>query len=99
MMGSHRAVRRATAGVAALLTLTVSLTFAEESTIKENAKEAGRAVGTGVREVAAGAKQVGTAVGEAAKEVVEAAKEGGKELKRAVKGDGNDSSNKPRSKP
>lgn len=91
MKGNHSAPRTTTALVATLLTLSVSLAFAQESTIKENAKEAGRAVGTGVREVAKGAKQVGTTVSETAKEVVEAAKEGGKELKRAVKGDRKDS--------
>lgn len=85
--GNLSAPRTTTALVATLLTLSVSLAFAQESTIKENAREAGRAVGTGVREVAKGAKQVGTAVGQTAKEVVEAAKEGGKELKRAVKGE------------
>lgn len=44
--GGQRAVPRL-AVVAALPTLTVSLTFAKESTIKESAKEAARAAGTG----------------------------------------------------
>jgi hypothetical protein len=61
--------------------------FAEENTLKEGAKEVGRAVGTAAREVGDGAKQVGKAVAEAAKEVGEAAKEGAKEAKRAMQKD------------
>lgn len=90
LTGSYRAARTAIPLAALLLTFVMSSVFAEEPTLKENAKEAGRAVGTGIREVGAGAKQVGVAVGERAKEVVEAAKEGGKELKRAVKGEKTD---------
>lgn len=59
--------------------------LAEESTLKEGAKDVGRAVGTAAREVGDGAKKVGKAVGEAAKEGVEAVKEGAKEAKRAMK--------------
>ena len=58
--------------------------FAEENTLKEGAKEVGRAVGTAAREVGDGAKQVGKAVGDAAKEVGQAVKEGAKEAKRAA---------------
>lgn len=61
--------------------------FAEENTLKEGAKEVGRAVGTAAREVGEGAKKVGKAVGEAAKEGAEAVKEGAKEAKKAMKGD------------
>jgi len=61
--------------------------LAEESTLKEGAKDVGRAVGTAAREVGDGAKQVGKAVAEAAKEVGEAAKEGAKEAKRAMQKD------------
>ena len=61
--------------------------FAEENTLKEGAKEVGRAVGTAAREVGEGAKKVGKAVGEAAKEGGEAVKEGAKEAKKAMKGD------------
>ncbi len=62
--------------------------FAEkETTVKEGAKGAGRAVGSAVHEVGKGAKDVGKAVGHGAKEGVEAAKEGGRELKKAVKGE------------
>ena len=69
------------------LLLTVGLAgpaFAEDSTLKEGAKDVGRAVGTAAREVGDGAKQVGKAVAEAAKEVGQAAKEGAKEAKRAM---------------
>lgn len=59
--------------------------FAEENTLKEGARDVGRAVGTAAREVGDGAKQVGKAVGDAAKEVGEAVKEGAKEAKRAMK--------------
>jgi hypothetical protein len=75
--------------IAALL-LTLGLaapSFAEESTLKEGAKDVGRAVGTAAREVGDGAKQVGKAVANAAKEVGEAAKEGAKEAKRAMQKD------------
>jgi hypothetical protein len=58
--------------------------LAEESTLKEGAREVGKAVGTAAREVGQGAKKVGKAVGEAAKEVGQAAKEGAKEAKRAM---------------
>lgn len=61
--------------------------FAEENTMKEGAKEVGRAVGTAAREVGEGAKKVGKAVGEAAKEGAEAVKEGAKEAKKAMKGE------------
>ena len=64
---------------------------AEDSTLKEGARDAGRAVGTAAREVGKGAKKVGKAVGEAAKDgalaVSEAAKAGAKEFKRAVEKD------------
>ena len=61
--------------------------FAEEYTLKEGAKEVGRAVGTAARDVGEGAKMVGKAVGEAAKEGAEAVKEGAKEAKKAMKGE------------
>lgn len=70
-----------------VLALTVGVAapgFAEENTLKEGAKEVGRAVGTAAREVGDGAKQVGKAVGDAAKEVGQAVKEGAKEAKRAA---------------
>ena len=58
--------------------------LADESTLKEGAREVGRAVGTAAREVGEGAKKVGKAVAEAAKEGAEAVKEGAKEAKRAA---------------
>ena len=57
---------------------------AEESTLKEGAREVGKAVGTAAREVGQGAKKVGKAVAEAAKEGAQAVKEGAKEAKRAM---------------
>ena len=59
--------------------------LADESTLKDGAREVGHAVGTAAREVGDGAKKVGKAVGDAAKEGVEAVKEGAKEAKRAMK--------------
>lgn len=61
--------------------------FAEESTVKEGAREVGKAVGTAAREVGHEAKKVGKAVGDAAKEGVEAVKEGAKEAKKAMQSD------------
>lgn len=58
--------------------------MAEDSTLKEGAREVGKAVGTAAREVGQGAKKVGKAVAEAAKEGAEAVKEGAKEAKRAA---------------
>lgn len=58
--------------------------LADDSTLKEGARDVGRAVGSAAREVGDGAKKVGKAVGEAAKEGVEAVKEGAKEAKRAM---------------
>ncbi|MET0536062.1 MAG: hypothetical protein ABW171_17735 [Steroidobacter sp.] len=59
--------------------------LAEESTLKEGAREVGRAVGTAAREVGQGAKKVGKEVAAVAKEGAEAVKEGAKEAKRAMK--------------
>lgn len=73
--------------ITTVLLLTAGLTapvVAEENTLKEGAKEVGRAVGTAARDVGDGAKKVGKAVGEAAKEVGQAVKEGAKEAKRAA---------------
>ena len=68
-----------------LATSVAAPAFAEESTLKEGAREVGKAVGTAAREVGDGAKKVGKAVAEAAKEGAEAVKEGAKEAKRAMK--------------
>ena len=59
--------------------------FAEENTLKEGAREVGKAVGSAAREVGDAGKKVGKAVAEAAKEGAEAVKEGAKEAKRAMK--------------
>lgn len=59
--------------------------LSEEPTLKEGARDVGRAVGTAAREVGQGAKKVGKAVAEVAKEGAEAVKEGAKEAKRAMK--------------
>jgi hypothetical protein len=58
--------------------------LADESTLKEGAREVGKAVGTAAREVGQGAKKVGKAVAEVAKEGAQAVKEGAKEAKRAA---------------
>jgi hypothetical protein len=75
--------------VSALLVLAAMAApgFAEENTLKEGARDVGRAVGTAAREVGEGAKKVGKAVGEAAKKGAEAVKEGAKEAKKAMKGE------------
>jgi hypothetical protein len=58
--------------------------FADESTLKEGAREVGHAVGTAAREVGEAGKKVGKAVAEVAKEGAQAVKEGAKEAKRAA---------------
>lgn len=58
--------------------------MAEESTLKEGAREVGKAVGTAAREVGQAGKKVGKAVAEVAKEGAQAVKEGAKEAKRAM---------------
>lgn len=58
---------------------------AEDASLNDGARDAGRAMGTAAREVGKGAKKVGKAIGGAAKEGVEAVKEGAKEFKRAVR--------------
>ena len=72
----------------AALAFVAGCASAEDSTLKEGARDAGRAVGTAAREVGKGAKKVGKTVGEAAKKgaktVSEAAKAGAKEFKHAV---------------
>lgn len=73
-----RALLLATA-CAALLGLP-GLVGAGDSSLKDDARKAGRATGSAVREVGQGVKQAG-------KEIGAAAKEGGKEFRRAVKGE------------
>jgi hypothetical protein len=65
--------------------------------VKDDARQAGRAAGSTVRDIGQGAKNVGKEIGQGAKKVgnavadvakdgVAVAKEGGKEFKRAVNG-------------
>ena len=49
-----------------------------DPSLKESARDAGKAIGTATREIGKGAKKAGKAIGEAAKE-------GGKAFKEAVK--------------
>ena len=77
----------AAATVAVLMFGVTSCASERDTTVKEDAKDVGRAVGSAVREVGQGAKEVGKAIGHATVEGVEAAKEGGRELKKAVKGE------------
>lgn len=60
-------------------------------TLREGARDAGRATGSAVRDVGQGAKKVGKEIVEGTKEagkaVGSAAREGGREFKKAVKGE------------
>lgn len=88
-----RVIRRqvATASVALLLGALALAAGAEDRSLKEDAKEAGHAVGSALHEVGHGAKQIGKEIGHGAKEAGKAiggaAKEGGREFHRAIKGD------------
>lgn len=62
------------------LLLVPGLATGSDSSLKDDARKAGRATGAAVREVGQGLKQAG-------KEIGSAAKEGGKEFRRAVKGE------------
>ncbi len=77
------------AATAALFVAGIS--SAKEESVKEDARKAGRAVGSAAREVWQGAKKAGKEVGHEAKKAGEAvggaAKEGAQELKRAFKGE------------
>lgn len=74
--------------------LTLSAAHAEESTLKEGAKEVGRATGNAAREVGQGTKKIATEVGhatrDAAKEIGHATRDGAKEFAKAVKGESSD---------
>jgi len=77
---------------AAVMTLLVAdVSSAEEGSLKEDARKAGRAVGSAAREVWQGAKKAGKEVGNEAKKAGQAvggaAKEGAQELKRSFKGE------------
>jgi stage III sporulation protein SpoIIIAA len=92
----------ACAAVLALNIVGVYSAFAEEDSLKDGARKAGRAVGTAAREVWQEGKKVGKEIGhgaakvgkeighgaaKAGKAVGGAAKEGARELKRAIKGE------------
>ncbi len=77
---------------AAVMTLLVAdVSGAEEGSLKEDARKAGRAVGSAAREAWQGAKKAGKEVGHEAKKAGQAvggaAKEGAQELKRSFKGE------------
>ena len=84
-------VRHALAVVFVISSFLLSPTWAEEESLKQGAKRAGRATGAVVHDIGQGAKQVGKEIGQGAKKVGktvgEAASEGGKEFRKAVKGE------------
>jgi len=71
--------------------LVAGISSAKEESVKEDARKAGRAVGSATREVWQGAKKAGKEIGheamKAGQAVSGAAKEGAKEFKRAFKGE------------
>lgn len=82
----------------AILFATLTSAYAEETSIKDDAKQAGKTVGSAVREVGQSAKKAGKEIGPAAKRAgkaisqaakngVQAVKQGGKSVKRAVVGE------------
>jgi len=76
-----------------IATLAVTSAHAEESTLKEGAKEVGHATGEVVRKVGETGKEVGKKVAETARDVGHATRDGAKEFKKAVKGSDAASSN------
>jgi hypothetical protein len=68
------------------------VSHAEESKVRQEAKQAGKEIGTAAREIGQGTKkatkEVGKAVAEAARETGHAFRDGAKEVKKAVKGEG-----------
>ncbi len=81
----------ACAVVMAFFAVGIPFALAKEESAKDDARKAGRAVGSAAREVWKGTKKAGKEIGHGAKEagktVGGAAKEGGKEFKRAVNGE------------
>jgi hypothetical protein len=75
-------ILRATALLALLAAAAPGM--AEEKSLKEGARDVGRAVGSAAREVGQGAKKVGKAIGHAAKEGFDAVREGAREAKKAM---------------
>ena len=82
---------RMTACAAAVGLLVAGVASAKEESVKEDARKAGRAVGSAAREVWQGAKKAGKEIGHEAKKAGQAAggaaKEGAQELKRAFEGE------------
>jgi hypothetical protein len=76
---------------AAVTLLAGRISAAKEESVKEEARKAGRAVGSAAREVWQGAKKAGKEASHEAKKAGQAvggaAKEGAQELRRAFKGD------------
>ena len=71
--------------------VSIPFALAKEESAKDDARKAGRAVGSAAREVWQGAKKAGKKIGHGAKKVGKtvggAAKEGGKKFKHAVNGE------------
>jgi len=86
-----RASTAACAVVMAFFAANIPFALAKEEGIKDDARKAGRAVGSAAREVWKDTKKAGKEIGHGAKEVGktvgDAAKKGGKEIKRAVNGE------------
>ena len=78
--------------LATALLLGAGSALAEESKVHQDAKKAGKEIGTAAREVGQGTKkitkEVGKAVVEAARETGHAFRDGAKEVKKTVKGEG-----------
>ncbi len=76
---------------AATVVLVAGTPGAKEESLKEDARNAGRAVGSAAREVWQGAKKAGKEIGHEAKKAGQAvggaAKEGAQELERSFKGE------------
>lgn len=91
ILGLYAPRRALAVSIALTCFLVASSTFAEEESLKQGAKRAGRAAGDVVHDIGQGAKQVGKEIGQGAKKigktVGEAASEGGKEFRKAVKGE------------
>ena len=68
-----------------LALLSCGVTLAEESTLKEGAKEVGQKTGEVVHKIGEGGKVVGKKVAEVAVEVGHATRDGAKEFAKAVK--------------
>ena len=81
----------ACAAILALNIIGVFSSLADEDSLEDGARKAGRTVGSAAREAWQGTKKIGKEIGHAAakagKAVGGAAKEGAREFKRAIKGE------------